>query len=127
MPKRKTKWPCGHTGYGQYCHLCKQVSDARRVIEDARQEKRIASLQQDVVDLIDLPAAHRQTARDIIRRIDNGQHWSRVGGRKLRSNDTTIIFDLGAAWRLIGQDSDTGFKFKMACSHQEYNNFLKGR
>ena len=125
MPKRKTTWECGHSGQGKFCHRCEQVRIEALRAEEARLAKKQAKLKNnDVVDLSVLPESHQITARDIIRRIENGVHWSRCGGRRLRKNQTYVVFELGLRWRLIGTDKKEKFEFLQACSHQEYNTVL---
>lgn len=38
MPRRRKKFPCGHQGYGQVCHYCAQLIQAK-ALEVAEQEQ----------------------------------------------------------------------------------------
>jgi len=35
MKKRK-KFECGHSGFGKYCHLCKQLSEGKLIQSEGK-------------------------------------------------------------------------------------------
>lgn len=69
------------------------------------------------------PDRVERKAHEVINRLTGGQHWSRIGGRRLHFSKYIVVFNLPADYRLVcwivsGQCYD-----KKTMSHATYNSF----
>ncbi len=82
---------------------------------------------EDPIDLSMLPPAHLKSAREVIRRIGEGESHTRFKGKRLKSDRGQISVPLGRHWRLLFVEVDKQ-PVPLACmSHSAYNGRKSGR
>jgi hypothetical protein len=127
--KRKKTFPCGHSGYGGFCHACqtaekeataKSASLAARIAE---KEARRSAFNADTVDLRDLPSALLlEKARTILHAIAGGSNYRLFKGKRLNYDRTVISVPIGYNYRLLFiEQSDGHLVPKQLLSHEDYN------
>lgn len=120
MARRKKKFSCGHQGYGQACHRCKQkeVDRARRKNQRQAWEE---SFRNDPIDLTTLPKNVVVKARRIISQLRQDSNYRRFKGKRLRHNRFIISIPVNRDYRLICRDQGSQVIPEAVVSHQDYN------
>ncbi|MEQ8818755.1 MAG: hypothetical protein RLY93_00800 [Sumerlaeia bacterium] len=120
MARRKKSFPCGHAGYGQFCHQCaeKEKSLAER---RERREAWQSSLEADAVDLSKLPKPVVLKAREILGQLEGGVLWGSLGGKKLNHDRSVVSIPITRDYRLLCRLDGEGLRPLKALSHEEYN------
>ena len=91
MPRRKKSFPCGHVGFGQFCHPCrdKERADAERTaaFEARRAEKqaRAKALDSAPIPLEGLPEVVQRKALEVMAAVGAGRPWQAFKGKKIES------------------------------------------
>lgn len=123
MPSRRKSFPCGHRGFGAFCHHCEQ----QRRLQARREAQRRATIEAHGADPIDLrgfPGPVVERTRAILRRLEAGVPWRDVQGRRLRSNRHIIRIPIGRDYRLLVRQSRGRPLVPLRLlSHEDYNNF----
>lgn len=90
MPATKKTFPCGHRGFGRFCHRCASAAaEVGRQAQEhaARQAERVAwdaTFAADPIDLRGLPHPELvRVAREVIAALAAGQGHRRFGGKQL--------------------------------------------
>lgn len=120
MAKRKKRFPCGHLGYGQSCHRCKQK---QAEYDEKKQQKYAweASFDYDPIDLRDLPKNVVLKARQIIQGLQNQQDYRVFRGKRLRHDRFIISIPVTRHYRLICRDHGNFVTPEAVISHEDYN------
>lgn len=81
----------------------------------------------DAIDLGMLPRAHRERAREVMRRIAAGASHTEFKGKRLQYDRTQISVPLGAHWRLLFREEGKVPVPVKCMSHSDYNGCKPGR
>ena len=122
--KHKKRFPCGHRGFGRYCHYCAQLAAAKQAKLSRRQAKRLAwqqSLQADVIDLTQLPKSVVVKARKVLEALEGGMRYWQMAGKRLKGIRHAIRIPVNRRYRLICEDIDNEIVPLKVVSHEEYN------
>lgn len=74
-----------------------------------------------------LPPAHRERAREVIRRTAAGESHTEFKGKRLEYDRTVISVPLGRRWRLVLREVDKALIPLKCMSHSEYNGRKPGQ
>jgi len=122
MPRRRKTFDCGHTGFGQFCHCCR---DKERALEARRQEKlaKTAVLDAAPIPLDGLPAAVQAKALEVMEAVAAGRPWQDFRGKKIDSRrGVRVVVPLGWSYRLLFKwSAGGGLVPEEALSHEAYN------
>ncbi|QEQ00976.1 hypothetical protein MZ909_06040 [Thermosynechococcus sp. B0] len=134
MPRRRKKFPCGHQGYGQVCHYCAQLIQAKALEVAEREQARLAqeqarlarqeweaSFANDVVDLQGLPKWIVLKARQVIAELLAGADYRQFKGKRLNHDRRIISIPLSYNYRLICYDTGDRIEPRSVLSHEAYN------
>lgn len=125
MGRRKKSFDCGHTGFGSYCHRCRQAdraaerSAARQAAQRRAQAEWRASFEADPIDLTGLPRHVVEAAREKLAELEAGKKWQDVGGKKV--GPSTLSVPLPSWYRLVCLYEDGTVVPVQAVSHETYN------
>ena len=123
MSKRKKHFPCGHVGFGQYCHICQSKKQTDQSKKSVRRQR---THQKDPIDLSMLPSAQLQRARTVLTKLKKHVPIHRLGGRRLTKTDhMKIVFNLGYRYRMLCKETPEGVIPLEVCSHETYNQKCK--
>jgi hypothetical protein len=134
MAPRKKTFPCGHRGFGQFCHRCADEAAARARREQEARARSTAraswesTFDADPIDLRCLPRrALVLRARQILAAIAGGADHRSFGGKALvNSGGGYISVPLGLRYRLLFRHQPGGGLTPYgAFSHETYNNVLE--
>lgn len=98
----------------------REANALRRAEMSAARKQRHELASQDVIPLDHLPPGVKDKARSVLRRIQNGDSFASVGGKRLIDR-TVISIPLGMRWRLVLRETMEGFIPVEAMSHEKYN------
>ncbi len=120
MPRRKKKFPCGHSGYGQSCHRCeqKQASWERKKHKKQQWEDSFAK---DPIDLSTLPKNVVIKARRIIAGLESQRDYREYRGKRLRHDRFVISIPVTRHYRLLCRDRGSILVPEEVISHEDYN------
>lgn len=127
MPRRRKQFPCGHRGYGQVCHYCAQLVQAKVLEAAEREQARLArqeweaSFASDVVDLQGLPKWIVLKARQVIAELLAGADYRQFKGKRLNHDRRIISIPLSYDYRLICYDTGDRIEPRSVLSHEAYN------
>ncbi|BCX11173.1 MAG: hypothetical protein KatS3mg067_0111 [Thermosynechococcus sp.] len=127
MPRRRKQFPCGHYGYGQVCHRCAQLAQAKALEAAQREQARLArqawqaSFASDVVDLRRLPKGIVLKARQVIAQLLAGADYRQFKGKRLNHDRRVISIPLSYDYRLICYDTGDRIEPRSVLSHEAYN------
>ncbi|MDR5638731.1 MULTISPECIES: hypothetical protein [unclassified Thermosynechococcus] len=127
MPRRRKKFPCGHQGYGQVCHYCAQLIQAKALEVAEREQARLArqeweaTFAKDVVDLQGLPKWIVLKARQVIAELLAGADYRQFKGKRLNHDRRIISIPLSYDYRLICYDTGDRIEPRSVLSHEAYN------
>ncbi|WNC59808.1 hypothetical protein RHJ80_10060 [Thermosynechococcus sp. QS41] len=127
MPRRRKKFPCGHQGYGQVCHYCAQLIQAKALEVAEREQARLArqeweaTFAKDVVDLQGLPKWVVLKARQVIAELLAGADYRQFKGKRLNHDRRIISIPLSYDYRLICYDTGDRIEPRSVLSHEAYN------
>jgi len=117
----KKTFPCGHKGRGKYCHRCERE---RRLAEAKIKEKneREELFESDRLNLRPLQHASLiDKARKIISDIEQGEHYSKYKGKKLRYDRNVVSVPVNQDYRLIFRETESGIEVQELLNHEDYN------
>lgn len=121
MAKRKTTFPCGHTGRGKFCHRCAQKK-AKKAEDRQQRQSWQATFEADPIDLSGLPNTKLvKKARHILQAIAQGEPYINFKGKRLNHDRTIITVPLNRDYRLIFYDLENGLSPQKILSHEDYN------
>lgn len=126
MPKRKKKFPCGHTGLGQFCHRCAQKEAQRQQSAQQRQAWQ-TQLAAAPIPLEHLPRDIAEKVLEVLAKLDHGAGYTSLQGKRLHKmgQRSVISIPIGRRFRLICREDATGKLVPLeALSHEEYNTRL---
>jgi len=127
MPRRRKQFPCGHQGYGQVCHRCAQLQDAKAREATEREQARLerqqwqATFADDLIDLQGLPKTIVLKARQVIAELVAGTDYRQFKGKRLNHDRSVISIPLTYDYRLICHDVGNRIEPRSVLSHEEYN------
>ncbi|KKI99820.1 DUF7682 family zinc-binding protein [Prochlorothrix hollandica] len=127
MPKRRKTFPCGHKGFGQFCHTCAQktakleAQDQARAKQKKQRDDWNATFEADIVDLRGLPRPIVTKARRILDTLQSGADYHQFRGKRLNHDRRWISIPLGHDYRLLCWDGETGIQPHKVMSHEDYN------
>ncbi len=129
MPKHKKSFPCGHVGFGQFCHPCRDAerAEAKRTaaVEARRQEKAAKAevLDASPVPLDGLPDAVQRKALEVMAAVAAGRPWQEFRGKKVDSRrGVRVVVPHGWSYRLLFKWTGSGGLVpEKALSHEAYN------
>jgi hypothetical protein len=123
LPMRKT-FSCGHTGKGQYCHLCRQkeLQMAARVAARNSRISKLAQMEQESgLSLEKIPEQVAAKAVGIVKSIKAGMVYTQFKGKRLMDNRNVVSIPVNYSYRLIMRDGTDGFLPVKVVSHEDYN------
>ena len=122
MPRRKKVFPCGHKGFGSYCHPC---HDKEVALEARRREKAASAAVLDAapIPLDGLPEVVQRKALEVMRAVAAGRPWQEFKGKKIDSRrGIRVVVPLGWSYRLLFKWNGAGnIVPEEALSHEAYN------
>ncbi len=132
MSGRKKKFPCGHSGRGQYCHRCREEELERQVETENRLRRGQAKLEWETkladspVSLTDIPRHVAEKALEVIADLRKPPAQRRFTGRRLTTigQRDIVRFEIGWSYRLICRENGDGLQFLEVISHETYNTRL---
>ena len=119
MGRQKKTFPCGHVGYGQYCHKCAE-REKRLAERKTEREAWSATFEKDVIDLRQLPKPLVAKSRELLSKLEDGEPWGNLGGKKLRHDRSIISIPINRDYRLICRFEDGKLIPVRADSHEDY-------
>jgi hypothetical protein len=125
MPGRRKTFPCGHTGYGQFCHACVEKT---RKAEQARSEREAweSAFESDPIDLRGFPKRIVLKAREVLARLAAGETWGALGGKLLRHDRTVVSIPVTREYRLLCRFAASTITPTRLESHEDYNGTKPG-
>ena len=72
-----------------------------------------------------LPDQVLTRARQTIEKLERGQPYWKLHGKRLQRDRRTISIPLGPRWRILAEDVDGCLHVRAVISHQTYNTLLK--
>ena len=76
------------------------------------------------VEYRDHPDYVLEKAKVIIERIEAGEHFATLKGRRLTWNREMVSIQINPDYRLIAEEVGKQLKFKYVVSHSEYNKLI---
>jgi hypothetical protein len=123
----KKRFPCGHVGKGQYCHLCKDRADARdrdRAEREARRHK--FERETDVgLDMDRLPVSVALKASGIIKKLKSGIPYMQMHGHRLVQCRDIVSIPVGWSHRIVCREVAGDIVPFDVLSHEQYNGLIK--
>ena len=129
MSGYKRRFPCGHSGHGQYCHRCEQEANAEQA-RIQRSEAKAAwsdTFAADPVDLRFLPRELVAEARAIFEGIGQGRPYQGYKGKRLRYDRDIVSVPLGRDHRILLQEVGDTLVPMEVMSHETYNRKKPGQ
>lgn len=124
MARRKKKFPCGHVGYGRYCHQCAEAEKQAEAKAADREDRAAwkATFQDDPVDLSKLPNRKLVLkARQILEQIAAGEPYQQLKGKRMNYDRHVISIPVNIDYRILCEDTAEGLTPIALLSHEEYN------
>lgn len=127
MPPRRHTFPCGHIGFGAFCHRCVQEAaerDRRDCLAREKTATRIREQQQfdrDPINLRGLPAPIVEKARAILDALAADGDYRRWKGKRLNVDRKTISIPLSRDYRLLCADENGRILPRQVLGHEDYN------
>lgn len=127
--RQKKTFPCGHRGFGRFCHACTQQAQHAQRQAEARAGQRQAratweaTFADDPIDLRGLPRPDLVAeARRAIVAMAEGQDYRALGGKQLVKLTDYVSIPLGHRHRIIFKRAAGGrFVPYGVYSHEAYN------
>jgi hypothetical protein len=69
------------------------------------------------------PDRVERKAHEVINRLTGGQHWSRIGGRRLHFSNYIVVFNLPAHYRLVCWFTNGALTRHKTMPHSEYDGY----
>ena len=76
------------------------------------------------IDTRHIPSDVLERARKVVERIESGESYLSVHGKRLVLNHRRISIPLGRKWRLLADEEDDQLSFRAVMSHQTYDSFI---
>ncbi len=71
-----------------------------------------------------IPQDVLERARKVVERIEGGESYLSVHGKRLVLNHRRISIPLGRKWRLLADEEDARLSFRAVMSHQTYDSYI---
>ena len=71
-----------------------------------------------------IPPDVLERARKVVERIEGGESYLSVHGKRLVLNHRRISIPLGRKWRLLADEEDAHLFFRAVMSHQTYDSYI---
>ena len=71
-----------------------------------------------------IPSDVLERARKVVERIESGESYLSVHGKRLVLNHRRISIPLGRKWRLLADEEDDQLSFRAVMSHQTYDSYI---
>ena len=71
-----------------------------------------------------IPPDVLERARKVVERIEGGESYLSVHGKRLVLNHRRISIPLGRKWRLLADEEDARLSFRAVMSHQTYDSYI---
>lgn len=126
MPRRKKTFICGHKGYGQICHCCKQ----QQADIDRKRKHKLdweATFAEDPINLKNLPKNVVLKSRRIIQHLQSQGDYHHFHGKRLRHDRSIISIPVTRSYRLLCRDCGPLLIPEAVVSHEDYNVVKPGR
>lgn len=120
MPKRKRTFPCGHRGYGKFCHQCAQQEQTRSRKRQQKEEWK-QTFAADPIDLQGLPRAIVVKARQTIQGLADGRDYREFSGKRLEHDRSVISIPVTRSYRLLCRAAGGTLTPVRVITHEEYN------
>lgn len=128
--KYRKRFPCGHQGFGKFCHRCATAKALLTVSLLERQRTRQQwqeSFLQDCVDLTHLPKAIVLKARQVLSALQGGISLSQLRGKRFSFDRRLIRIPVTYRYRLVCRQHDEGIVPLKVVSHETYNSIAHNR
>ena len=77
------------------------------------------------IDTRHIPPDVLERARKVVERIEGGESYLSVHGKRLVLNHMRISIPLGRKWRLLAdEEEDARISFRAVMSHQTYDSYI---
>ena len=122
--KHKKRFPCGHRGFGRYCHRCADRQQQRQRQQRQRQQQRQQWQQTfaaDPIDLTRLPKKIVLQARRILAGLAQGKGFWTFLGKRFGFDRHLIRIPITRRYRLLCRQVDDKIVPIRLLSHEEYN------
>jgi hypothetical protein len=122
--KHKKRFPCGHRGFGRYCHYCADRQARKERKHQQRQTKRQqwqSLFFEDGIDLRHLPKSVVQKSRTVLRALEQGQNYWQLSGKRLHMMRNVIKIPVTRRYRLLCRDDGNQITPVEVISHEDYN------
>lgn len=130
--RHRKQFPCGHRGLGQCCQACDQARRQTSRQQQQQQQQRLQqrawrdSFHQDPINLKGFPKHVVKKARQVMGRLAQGTHYSRLGGVRWHHNPSIVRIPLGRDYRLLCRYQGKTITPDRVLSHEDYNNRARG-
>lgn len=118
----RQSFPCGHRGYGQYCHRCRQDQGAVQAREATRDGRQV------LADLLGVavgqfPERIVRRAAVIVRQVLVGglPALRALGAKKILSADGILSIPIGRRYRLLFAVEQDRARYLALLSHSDYD------
>ena len=71
-----------------------------------------------------IPSDVLERALKVVERIESGESYISVHGKRLVLNHRRISIPLGRKWRLLADEEDARLSFRAVMSHQTYDSYI---
>ncbi len=120
MPKRKRTFPCGHRGFGQFCHQCAKQEQGRRLKRQQKDEWK-QTFAADPIDLTKLPRNIVEKSREIIQALAEGRDYREFTGKRLQHDRNIVSIPVTRSYRMVCRVSNGTVTPARVETHEEYN------
>lgn len=120
----KKRFPCGHRGFGRYCHRCadrQARQQAKQAERKANRQQWRATFAQDAIDLTELPKRIVLKAREILTALKQGTGYWQMAGKRLNAARDLIRIPVTRRYRLICRQEGQQITPLEVMSHEDYN------
>ena len=120
MPKRKRTFPCGHRGYGKFCHHCAQ-QEHNRSLKQRQKDEWKQTFAADPIDLQALPREIVVKARQTIQGLADGRDYREFSGKRLEHDRSIISIPVTRSYRMLCRAAGSTVTPVKVITHEEYN------
>ncbi len=136
MPRRKKRFPCGHSGLGAFCRPCAELASKQKQKQDERANAvaarsaieaqwRVLFPDQDR-DFDTFPEPVTRKAVEIGAGLLRGAPVSRYRGRRFLFDHDRLRFGLPLHYRLVAREQAGSVTDMKVMSHETCNSFFPG-
>jgi len=120
MGRRKKTFPCGHSGFGQFCHQC---AEKEKGLQERRRDRAEweATFDGDAINLREFPEHVVLLCRKKLGLLSDGADYAQLRGKRMNHDRNIISIPVGDHYRLMCRWEDGKCVPTELLSHEEYN------